>query len=112
MASNLKELEAELAKLKAENEALKSAKADTNTIVVKITDGHVSATTGKPTSKGAISLYRLQRFPITLYVSQYDQLRKVLNGDVKVLFDGKATTFPEFVTSAIAANKLSLTKGE
>lgn len=54
----------ELARLRAENEALKQAAAKKQ------------ATTGaiKVSEKGAVSVYGLGRFPVTLYASQWEAL--------------------------------------
>lgn len=57
---NALNLQAEIERLKAENQALKSA--------VK-----VSATI-KVTAKGGVSVYGLGRFPVTLYKSQWLKL--------------------------------------
>ncbi|HVC33042.1 MAG TPA: hypothetical protein VNL16_05985 [Chloroflexota bacterium] len=54
------ELQAELERLRAENESLK-AKTRRGTYL-KVSD------------KGGISLYGLGRFPITLYVEQWDKI--------------------------------------
>lgn len=54
------QLRAELEKLKAENEALKSAKRATG--VMKVSE------------KGAVSVYGLGRFPVTLYKEQWEKL--------------------------------------
>lgn len=54
-------LQAELAKYKAENEALKAAKA-TGIKGMKVSE------------KGALSIYGLGRFPVTLYRSQWEAL--------------------------------------
>lgn len=56
----LPDLQAEIARLRAENEALRAAR--TRTITCKVSD------------KGALSIYGLGRFPITLYLSQFDKL--------------------------------------
>lgn len=56
--AKMAELQAQLAKLQAENEALK-AKA-TEGVFLKVSD------------KGAVSLYGVQRFPVTLYGSQWE----------------------------------------
>jgi hypothetical protein len=53
---------AELARLRAENEALKAKVAAKSTIKAKVSD------------KGAMSVYGLGRFPVTLYRSQWDRL--------------------------------------
>ena len=58
-----KELQAELEKLKAENEALKGKKANANQgIYCKVSE------------KGAVSVYGLGRFPVTLYKEQWFRL--------------------------------------
>ena len=49
-----------IAKLKAENEALKSAPA--RRLTCKVSD------------KGALSVYGLGRFPVTLYAGQWERL--------------------------------------
>jgi hypothetical protein len=53
------ELEAELARLRAENEALKRPR------------GQMSL---RVSEKGALSVYGLGRFPVTLYREQWDKL--------------------------------------
>jgi len=59
--SSPEELLAELARLKAENEALKKPAAK-GTISYKVSD------------KGAVSVYGLGRFPVTLYKEQWEKL--------------------------------------
>ncbi|MBI4903535.1 MAG: hypothetical protein HY820_07870 [Acidobacteria bacterium] len=59
--SNQDELLAELARLKAENEALKKPAAR-GSITFKVSD------------KGAVSVYGLGRFPVTLYKEQWEKL--------------------------------------
>jgi hypothetical protein len=54
------DLEAELAKLRAENEALKAKNAARTFI--------------KVSEKGAVSVYGLGRFPVTLYQEQWVKL--------------------------------------
>jgi hypothetical protein len=54
------QLLAELEKLKAENEALKTAKRATG--IIKVSE------------KGAVSVYGLGRFPVTLYKEQWEKL--------------------------------------
>ena len=58
MASD-EELRAELEKLRAENEALKRPRGQTSL---------------KVSEKGALSVYGLGRFPVTLYREQWDKL--------------------------------------
>jgi len=55
------EMQAELDRLKAENEALKKPAAR-GTISFKVSE------------KGAVSVYGLGRFPVTLYKEQWDKL--------------------------------------
>ena len=59
---NAKELEARLAVLEAENATLKAKAAKGNTVGFKVTD------------KGALSMYGLGRFPVTLYRSQWERV--------------------------------------
>jgi hypothetical protein len=58
--SSPEELQAELERLRAENEALK-----------KPTRGQMSL---KVSEKGALSVYGLGRFPVTLYREQWEKL--------------------------------------
>ena len=51
-----------IAKLQAENAVLKAKAAARSTLGFKVSE------------KGAISIYGMGRFPITLYASQYDRL--------------------------------------
>lgn len=65
------QLQAELEKLRAENTKLKAQSFTTpNKLTLKVSE------------KGAISLYGLQRFPVTLYAESWE---KVLNvaGDIR-----------------------------
>ncbi|HWC97870.1 MAG TPA: hypothetical protein VG456_13995 [Candidatus Sulfopaludibacter sp.] len=55
------ELQAELERLRAENEALKKP-TQRGTISMKVSE------------KGAVSIYGLGRFPVTLYREQWDKL--------------------------------------
>ena len=57
---SLKDLQAQILKLQADNAALR-AKGD-------------RAITCKVTEKGGVSVYGLGRFPVTLYGSQWDKL--------------------------------------
>ena len=58
---------AEIARLKAENEALKAKAAARATARVWC----------KVSEKGALSIYGLGRWPLTMYLSQYETLAKV-----------------------------------
>lgn len=63
------EMEALVAKLRAENEALKAkAAARVRPVSFKVSD------------KGAVSVYGLGRFPVTLYKSQWDRLIGAVDG--------------------------------
>jgi hypothetical protein len=53
---------AELTRLKAENESLRTAKASSGTISLKVSE------------KGAVSVYGMGRFPVTLYREQWEKL--------------------------------------
>lgn len=57
---NLAQMQEELAKLRAENEALKAKKQ--GTVSLKVTE------------KGGLSMYGLGRFPVTLYRGQWERL--------------------------------------
>lgn len=57
-----KDLEAEIARLTAENEALRAKKASAGQLSLKVSE------------KGALSVYGLMRFPVTLYVEQWERL--------------------------------------
>ena len=52
----------ELERLRAENEALRSQKRTAGPLAFKVSD------------KGAVSVYGLGRFPVTLYQEQWDKL--------------------------------------
>lgn len=54
------DLQAELERLRAENEALKAKATGQRSVYLKVSD------------KGAVSLYGLGRFPVTLYVEQWE----------------------------------------
>lgn len=56
------EMQQELQRLQAENEALRSEKRTSGTLTFKVSD------------KGAVSVYGLGRFPVTLYQEQWDKL--------------------------------------
>ncbi len=56
-----KDLEAEIARLKAENESLKSNKSS-RSLSMKVSE------------KGALSVYGMGRFPVTLYKEQWHKL--------------------------------------
>jgi len=56
------DLQAEVERLKAENEALKKTRKTTGSMSFKVSE------------KGAVSVYGLGRFPVTLYKEQWDKL--------------------------------------
>jgi len=60
MAENEEEMHAELERLRAENEALKSRSARELRLQVS--------------QKGAVSLYGIRRFPVTFYADEWDQI--------------------------------------
>jgi hypothetical protein len=57
---NIDSLKAEMDALRAENEALKER-----------SNGQITL---KVSAKGAVSVYGLQRFPVTLYANQFERL--------------------------------------
>lgn len=58
----MEELQAELEKLKQENENLKSKKPGQGELTFKVS------------AKGAVSVYGMGRFPVTLYKQQWEKL--------------------------------------
>ena len=56
------DLKAQIEKLKAENEALKRTKPERGTLSMKVSE------------KGALSIYGMGRFPVTLYKEQWLKL--------------------------------------
>jgi len=56
------DLETELARLRAENEALKQRAAKPGSFSLKVSE------------KGGVSVYGMGRFPVTLYVEQWETL--------------------------------------
>lgn len=70
------DMQAEIAKLKAENAALKS--------------GPVRGLSMKVTDKGGLSIYGMGRFPVTLYRSQWEKL--LANSDsIKAFIEANAS---------------------
>jgi len=67
------DLHAELERLKAENEALKQGKRG-------------APVSMKVSEKGAVSVYGLGRFPVTLYQEQWTKLL-ALSGDIKTFIE-------------------------
>ena len=64
------DLRAELERLKAENEALKSKKGSGGALSMKVSE------------KGALSIYGMGRFPVTLYKEQWLKLLAIAD-DIK-----------------------------
>jgi len=58
MAEGNEEMQAELARLRAENESLKATRSRETRLQVS--------------QKGAVSLYGIRRFPITFYADEWD----------------------------------------
>ncbi len=56
------DVQAELERLRAENEALKTRQKTSGSLSFKVSE------------KGAVSVYGLGRFPVTLYQEQWDRL--------------------------------------
>jgi hypothetical protein len=69
------DLRAELEKLKAENEALKTRR--TGAVSLKVSE------------KGAVSVYGLGRFPVTLYKEQWEKLLNMSDEIKKFIVDNK-----------------------
>ncbi len=64
------DLKAEIARLKAENEQLKIKKPTRGTLSMKVSE------------KGALSVYGMGRFPVTLYKEQWTKLLSI-SDDIK-----------------------------
>ena len=62
MAEDRDGVEGELARLRAENQQLKSQQRTSGSLTFKVSE------------KGAVSVYGLGRFPVTLYQEQWDKL--------------------------------------
>ena len=59
------DLKAEIERLKAENEVLKNKKTDRGVLSMKVSE------------KGALSVYGMGRFPVTLYKEQWTKLLSI-----------------------------------
>lgn len=68
MSTDNAEILRQISELKAQNEALKAKLASKSTIKFKVSE------------KGAVSVYGLGRFPVTLYRSQWDRLVANVDG--------------------------------
>lgn len=64
------DIKAELARLRAENEALKAKKPQRGVLTMKVSE------------KGALSVYGMGRFPVTLYKEQWLKLLSIAE-DIK-----------------------------
>lgn len=64
--ANGSDLAAQIAQLQAENAKLKAKVQSRSTISFKVTE------------KGGVSAYGLGRFPVTLYLSQWERLAKAM----------------------------------
>jgi len=68
------DLKAEIERLKAENDALKNKKTSVGSLSFKVSE------------KGALSIYGMGRFPVTLYKEQWLKLLNV-SEDIKKFID-------------------------
>lgn len=69
------DIKAELERLKAENAALKASKPARGTISMKVSE------------KGALSVYGMGRFPVTLYKEQWIKLMEMKEEILKFIGD-------------------------
>lgn len=69
----LEQLQAQLMALTAENERLKANKQSPGSMVAKLTP--------KVSAKGAVSIYGMGRFPVTLYKSQVIRMTELLSSE-------------------------------
>lgn len=68
------DMKAELERLRAENEALKNSKPSRGTLSMKVSE------------KGALSVYGMGRFPVTLYKEQWLKLLSI-SDEIKKFID-------------------------
>jgi hypothetical protein len=68
------DMKAEIERLKAENEALKNKKSKPGVLSMKVSE------------KGALSVYGMGRFPVTLYKEQWLKLLTITD-DIKKFID-------------------------
>ncbi len=71
------DLRAEIERLKAENESLKSKKPPRGTLSMKVSE------------KGALSVYGMGRFPVTLYKEQWLKLLSIAE-EIKTFIEENA----------------------
>ncbi len=72
------DMKAEIERLKAENEALKNKKNSRGTLSMKVSE------------KGALSVYGMGRFPVTLYKEQWLKLLSITEELKKFIADNDA----------------------
>ncbi len=72
------DMKAEIERLKAENEALKNKKNSRGTLSMKVSE------------KGALSVYGMGRFPVTLYKEQWLKLLSITEEIKKFIQDNDA----------------------
>ena len=72
------QLKAEIERLKAENEALKQKKPERGTLSMKVSE------------KGALSIYGMGRFPVTLYKEQWTKLLSIADEIKQFIVDNDA----------------------
>ncbi len=72
------DMKAEIERLKAENEALKNKKNSKGTLSMKVSE------------KGALSVYGMGRFPVTLYKEQWNKLLSITEEIKKFIADNDA----------------------
>ena len=72
------DMKAEIERLKAENEALKNKKNSRGTLSMKVSE------------KGALSVYGMGRFPVTLYKEQWLKLLSITDEIKKFIGDNDA----------------------
>lgn len=78
MAEGTETPDEELQRLRAENESLRSQKRSAGTLTFKVSD------------KGAVSVYGLGRFPVTLYQEQWDKLLGQIDELKRFIDDNRA----------------------
>ena len=72
------DMKAELERLRAENESLKNKKNSRGTLSMKVSE------------KGALSVYGMGRFPVTLYKEQWLKLMSIADEIKKFIADNDA----------------------
>ena len=72
------DMKSELERLRAENEALKNKKSGQGTLSMKVSE------------KGALSIYGLGRFPVTLYKEQWLKLLAIADDIKKFIGENEA----------------------